>query len=95
MWRTRLVSAPKRVPLAALGIGDPIIMESSTVQKVQIPKSRPAPRGADQPQPTPEQVEMLDLKRYDFTLQFAWQPTTLGGPQPPAPPVASTEPSFE
>ncbi len=86
----------KQVPLATLGIGYPIIMESSTVQKVQIPKSRPAPRGADQPQPTPEQVEMLELKRYDFTLQFAWQPTTPGGPQPPAaPPAASTEPSFE
>jgi hypothetical protein len=33
---------------------------------------------------------MLDLKRYDFTLQFAWQPTTPGipKPQPPAEPAA-------
>jgi hypothetical protein len=34
--------------------------------------------------------ESFELKQYDFTLQFAWQPTTPGIPKPaatPAPPV--------
>ena len=27
----------------------------------------------------------VDLKRFDFTLQFTWQPTVPGAPKPPAP----------
>jgi type IV pilus assembly protein PilM len=81
--------AGRRVPVADLGIGYPIIMESSTVRRVRIPKSKP-PAAAGAAQPPAAEAETLELKRYDFTLQFAWQPTTPGipKPQPPAEPAA-------
>jgi hypothetical protein len=84
--------AGRKVPVPDLGIGFPIIMESSTVQKVKVQKSRPAagpagaaPAAADGPGEEPP----LELKRYDFTLQFSWQPTTPGMPKPAAAPAAA------
>jgi type IV pilus assembly protein PilM len=74
--------AGRKVPVSDLGIGHPIIMESPKVQKVQIQRAKPtaAPPAAQ------ADVETIELKRYDFTLQFAWQPTTPGIPKPPSPP---------
>jgi len=34
----------------------------------------------------------VDLKRYDFILQFSWRPTTPGSKLPPPPPTAGMEP---
>jgi type IV pilus assembly protein PilM len=83
--------AGRKVPVPELGIGYPIIMESSTVRKVQVQKSRPAAGPAGPVAgPVDAEPESFELKQYDFTLQFAWQPTTPGIPKPaatPAPPV--------
>ena len=79
--------AGRKVPVSDLGIGHPIIMESPKVQKVQIQRAKPtaAPPAAGG-QAAQADVETFELKRYDFTLQFAWQPTTPGIPKPPSPP---------
>ena len=79
--------AGRKVPVSDLGIGHPIIMESPKVQKVQIQRAKPtaAPPAAGGPAAQAD-VETIELKRYDFTLQFAWQPTTPGIPKPPSPP---------
>ena len=79
--------AGRKVPVSDLGIGHPIIMESPKVQKVQIQRAKPtaAPPAAGGPAAQAD-VETIELKRYDFTLQFAWQPTTPGIPKPPSSP---------
>ena len=75
--------AGRKVSVGDLGIGHPIIMESPKVQKVQIQRAKPTATGGPA---APADVETVELKRYDFTLQFAWQPTTPGIPKPPSPP---------
>ena len=79
--------AGRKVPVSDLGIGHPIIMESPKVQKVQIQRAKPtaAPPAAGGPAAQAD-VETIELKRYDFTLQFAWPPTTPGIPKPPSSP---------
>jgi len=74
----------RRVPVTELGIGYPIIVESPKVQKVQIQKAKPTATPTGGPA-APADAETVELKRYDFTLQFAWQPTTPGIPKPPPP----------
>jgi len=81
--------AGRRVPVADLGIGYPIIMESPKVQKVQIQKAKPTATAGGQA--APADAETIELKRYDFKLQFAWQPTTPGIPKPPPPPEPAAE----
>jgi len=76
--------AGRRVPVTELGIGYPIIVESPKVQKVQIQKAKPTATPTGGPA-APADAETVELKRYDFTLQFAWQPTTPGIPKPPPP----------
>jgi type IV pilus assembly protein PilM len=84
--------AGKRVPVADLGIGYPIIMESSTVRRVRIQKSKPTATAGDAgAPPAAGDAETIELKRYDFTLQFAWQPTTPGIPKPPPPPEPAAQ----
>ena len=34
----------------------------------------------------------VELKRFDFTLQFTWQPTVPGAPKPPAPAADAAAP---
>jgi type IV pilus assembly protein PilM len=86
--------AGRRVPVADLGIGYPIIMDSSTVRRVRIEKSKPPAAGGGGTTPAAE-GETLELKRYDFTLQFAWQPTTPGIPKPQAPAQPAAQPAAE
>jgi len=82
-----VVSAGKKsgetVPVTELGIGYPVIVESSAIYKAPpaVSSLPPGPRGA------PGDPNAADVKRYDFTLQFVWQPTTPGStlPPPPAP----------
>jgi type IV pilus assembly protein PilM len=86
--------AGQRVPVAELGIGHPIIVASSTVRKVKVPKSKPKSTAGDKGEPAPSSSsEEVELKRYDFTLQFSWQPTTPGAPV--SKPPADTKPPAE
>jgi type IV pilus assembly protein PilM len=85
--------AGKRVPVTEIGIGYPVIMESSTVQKDRIVKAKPAAGG--EAGAAVAEGEAIELKRYDFKLQFAWQPTTPGvpRPKPPAAPAPAPAPA--
>ena len=79
--------AGKRVPPAELGIGYPVIVESSPIRPEQVPRLQPtgiSPDGAAPGQPGGPAVPTVELNRYNFTLQFAWQPV-VPGKQPPAP----------
>ena len=86
--------AGETVPVKELGIGYPVIVASSPVRTTRVPKEgAAAPGGPQAPRPDlfpgaaqPEDLE-LTLKRFDFTLQFCWQPVSPGAPKP-APPAA-------
>ncbi len=82
--------AGKRVTVAGIGIGFPVIISSSPVNVVSIVseeiKSAALPSGV-----TPDKPPDLKLKRYDFVLQFCWQPTTPGALKPPPPPAVFGE----
>jgi hypothetical protein len=82
-----LVSAgPKAgefVPVKDLGIGWPVIVASSPVTVTRVPSGKAADPGTVDPARPGSAEEMIPLRRYDFVLQFAWQPMTPGGPQPP------------
>jgi len=77
----------ERLPVSGLGIGYPVLVLSSPLRKVQLQTAAP---GAGVPgaamDPTAGTVE---LKRYDFMLQFSWQPTTPGSKLPPPQPAAA------
>ena len=82
--------AGQEVSVAELGIGYPIIVDSSRIKSVRIPVANlgeVSGRPGAEPQPL-EQQELL-LKRYDFVLQFCWQPRPAGQAPPPPPPVAT------
>jgi type IV pilus assembly protein PilM len=93
--------AGQQVSVSELGIGFPIIVESSRIKSVRIPvanlsegSGRPAggmPGGMPMrpgAEPTqPLEPQDLLLKRYDFVLQLSWQPRPAG--QAPPPPAAS------
>jgi len=64
-------SAGKRMTVAEAGFGWPVIVESSQVQTVQIPVPKPGGGGGN-----------LQLKRYNFTLQFSWQPRAAAEAKP-------------
>ena len=87
-----LVSAgPKAgqfVPVKELGIGWPVIVSSSPVKVTRIPTGKQLDPADVDPSRPGEAVETIPLRRYDFVLQFAWQPATPGGPAPPPPPAA-------
>ena len=88
--------AGQTVSVADLGIGFPVLVDSSTVQVVRIPRgTAPAVPGA-QPQGNAdaEGAPDLVLRRFDFTLQFCWQPTVPGAPKPPPPPPAAPAQDF-
>jgi type IV pilus assembly protein PilM len=73
--------AGQTVPVKDLGIGWPVIVKASPVPKREsIPSGKPATAG--QPEPT------IAVRRFDFVLQFTWQPVSPGAPQPPAPVAA-------
>ena len=83
--------AGQTVPVKELGIGYPVIVASSPVRNVRVPKegaAQPGEPGVPRPDlfpgaAQPEDLE-LALKRFDFTLQFCWQPVSPGAPKPAA-----------
>jgi hypothetical protein len=96
-----LVSAGKLagqlVPVSELGIGYPVIVSSSTLEKVSLSPEELAGRGRSQDAtaaPTPAQpADMVELTRYSFVIQFSWQPTVPGAPKPVAPAAAVATPA--
>jgi type IV pilus assembly protein PilM len=70
------------VPVSDLGIGFPVIVESKPVKVVRVPA------GSVSVGPSGDVAPELVLRRFDFTLQFCWQPTVPGAPKPPPPPPA-------
>jgi type IV pilus assembly protein PilM len=84
----------KTVPVAELGIGFPVLVASSPIRKVQVKTAATAlGRGTGEPASgSPDAASgMIDAKRYDFVLQFSWQPTGPGS-SPLAPPAAAEPP---
>ena len=77
--------AGKTVSVKDLGIGFPVIVEASTVRPVRV-KSPHVSAGAEQPPgaaaPGTEEVQEIPLRRFDFIVQFCWQPTVPGEPKP-------------
>jgi type IV pilus assembly protein PilM len=87
--------AGTQVSVSDLGIGFPIIVESSPIKSVKIPVAnlsegsvRPGGGISADPAQSPESQE-LSLKRYDFVLQFCWQPRPAGQSPAPSPAAAS------
>jgi len=86
--------AGQLVSVADVGIGFPVIVASSPVRPIRIPQAGAAAAAlAAQapPDAEPGKIPDLVLRRFDFTLQFCWQPTSPGAPKPPpaAPPPAA------
>ena len=71
--------AGKTVPLAALGIGFPVIVSSSPVESVKVVATQQSRSSGQQPaapeDPSGKNPDELALKRQAFVLQFSWQPT--------------------
>ena len=88
--------AGQMVSVADLGIGFPVLVDSSTVKVVKVPRGAALPVPGAQPAGTPEAEGTADLvlRRFDFTLQFCWQPTVPGAPKPPPPPPAAPAQDF-
>lgn len=82
--------AGKRVSVTGIGIGFPVIISSSPVKVVSI-VSEEIKSAALPPGVAPDKSSDLQLKRYDFVLQFCWQPTTPGALKPPPPPAVFGE----
>ena len=84
------------VPVGKLGIGYPVLVLSSPLRKVQVQTSAAGPGAAAGFERGPGGVGdpaagMVEIKRYDFILQFTWQPTTPGSTLPPVAPPAGGE----
>ena len=86
----------KPVTVADLGIGYPVIVLSPKVRTEEIIDPNAGAGLAARPGMAPGQdgaAGALSLKRYDFILQFAWQPAVPGVPKPPtADQTAATAP---
>jgi hypothetical protein len=83
--------AGDKVDVGTLGIGYPVIVESLPVKTEKVPYARPLSVGEKAAPAEPAQDAALFLKRYDFTLQFCWQPGEIPGL--PASARTSTRPS--
>ena len=79
--------AGELVSVSDLGIGFPVIVESSKLRTVHIPLAQTGGSSGPQqpPQPLLDEPQEIVLKRYDFILQFCWQPRPAG--QPPEAPT--------
>jgi type IV pilus assembly protein PilM len=73
--------AGQLVPVASLGIGFPVIVDSSPVKVVRIQTTPGGEAAAPQPGAPAAEDRALVLKRYDFVLQFSWQPTIPSAPK--------------
>jgi len=86
--------AGTRVSPAELGIGYPVIVMSSPVRPARVPVggrpdgTAPGAAPAGGPAGGTDDADTITLQRYDFILQFAWQPQVPGAAPPPAPPPA-------
>ena len=85
--------AGELVPVGKLGIGYPVLVLSSPLRKVQVQTSAAGPGAAAGFERGPGGVGdpaagLVEIKRYDFILQFTWQPTTPGSTLPPVAPPA-------
>ena len=92
------VKSGEMVSVADLGIGFPVLVFSSPIRKVQVQTAVAGSTGVaggpgfgGGPSGTGTDTGTVDLKRYDFILQFSWRPTTPGSKLPP-PPTAGMEP---
>jgi type IV pilus assembly protein PilM len=77
--------AGKEVSPVELGVSYPVIVLSKPVEQVQVAadgRASTARAGTDE-QPR----DMLTLRRYDFAVQFCWQPVVPGAPATPPPPA--------
>jgi type IV pilus assembly protein PilM len=87
-------AAGKQVSVSELGMGFPIIIASSPIKAVKIPLAQLS-EGSGRPAAAmpveslePQEPQELSLKRYDFVLQFCWQPRPAGQAPPVLPPAA-------
>jgi type IV pilus assembly protein PilM len=90
--------AGEQLSVSDLGIGFPIIIASSPIKPVRIPIANLSEGGGSPAMPMPPQPgvdpaplepQELFLHRYDFVLQFCWQPRPAGQAPPAPPPVAA------
>lgn len=83
--------AGESLPVADLGIGFPVLVVSSPIRPYDLAEAGGGVRqGFDGGAPPGTEAPPVRLKRYDFVLQFVWQPTTPGSTLPkPAPAAAS------
>ncbi len=93
--------AGQEVSVSELGIGFPVIVQSSSIKPVRIPLAKMgggnAPSFATRAQQPADDLSELEspqelvLRRYDFVVQFCWQPRP-AGEAPPAAPAAAAAP---
>jgi type IV pilus assembly protein PilM len=81
--------AGQLVPVSELGIGFPVIVSSSTLERVSLTPEEMAGRSGASAGPAAQPTETVELTRYTFVIQFAWQPTVPGSPKPATPPPAA------
>ena len=91
--------ASERVDVKELGIGYPVIVQRTPVIKVRVKTARdPLVGGSLIGGPgrggEPEKDLGIELRRYQFVLQFVWQPRVPGSP-PPQPVAANQDSGFE
>jgi len=86
------------VPVAALGIAFPVIVQSDLpVKKVRVSPSSDrggagtSPGGAGGTPPAASAEPAVELKRYDFIVQFCWRPGV--DVRPAEPPAAAAPPA--
>ena len=81
--------AGQEIPVAAMGLGYPVIIQSNPVKKVKVITSqkpagekKPAAgkKGSGASEEGADEPDQIELKRYDFVLQFCWQPKVVGPP---------------
>lgn len=96
--------AGQEVNVSDLGIGFPVIVQSSSIKPVRIPLAAigGGTMGGGIPRPSVPMAQQtgddvsesdpaqdLVLRRYDFVVQFCWQPRPAGEAPPPAPAPAA------
>jgi hypothetical protein len=74
--------AGKTVPVKELGIGFPVIVDASNPRPVRVQRPGAGEKPAAGVSGQDDEVEEVKLRRYDFTVQFCWQPTVPGSDKP-------------
>jgi type IV pilus assembly protein PilM len=83
-------SSPVRTVRIASGSGS---ADASGGEPMQPRSGLPRGRGAAGPVDAPREDDLISLRRYDFVVQFVWQPRTPGAPEPVRVEPAGTEES--